>query len=329
MQHFFSYSRKDKDFVTKLFHDLEAQNCDVWLDTLDLQAGAKWDRSVEDALAKAQSLIVILSPASVRSENVMDEVSYALDKGKLVIPVIMEQCEVPLRLRRLQHIDFTANSYNEALDTLVSRIKKNEISPAKNSSHEPIQMVGETSLFRRLRMPALTGVALLALVIVLIWFSDRDKASDTTAIAPPAGVTLMGACDEEIGMYYEYSGNNIIFQFTIKDTGTNVAVFVDVNANHQVDYNIDREYSTTIQDSRLVLCTEYMPGKGKCDAPSKAFLTNENDTVKLSIPLSELTTSKDAKQILVELLIYDPSMFCKLPAGTTEDLSRTFSINLP
>jgi hypothetical protein len=40
---------------------------------------------------------------------VMDEVSYALDEGKLVVPVLIRSCNIPLRLRRVQYIDFTAD----------------------------------------------------------------------------------------------------------------------------------------------------------------------------------------------------------------------------
>ena len=45
-------------------------------------------------------------PASVNSENVMDEVNFALRKKNTVIPVIYRDCDVPFRLDRLQHVDF-------------------------------------------------------------------------------------------------------------------------------------------------------------------------------------------------------------------------------
>jgi hypothetical protein len=50
---------------------------------------------------------VILSPDGVEPTNVMDEVSLALEKGKTVLPVIHRECEIPFRLRRLQHVDLT------------------------------------------------------------------------------------------------------------------------------------------------------------------------------------------------------------------------------
>ena len=48
-----------------------------------------------------QGQSVVLSPRSVTSQNVMDEVSYALEEGKRVVPIVCEDCKVPFRLRRV------------------------------------------------------------------------------------------------------------------------------------------------------------------------------------------------------------------------------------
>jgi hypothetical protein len=102
---FFSYSRHDSEFTLKLAKDLRAAGAPVWLDQLDIAPGRHWDTAVENAISVSSSLLVVLSPDSIQSENVMDEVSYALEEGKLVIPVLYRDCKIPLRLRRLQYID--------------------------------------------------------------------------------------------------------------------------------------------------------------------------------------------------------------------------------
>ena len=103
---FFSYSREDSDFALKLAGDLKAAGASVWLDQLDILPGQRWDRSVEDALTNCPRMVVILSPASVSSTNVMDEVSFALEEQKTVIPVVYRDCTIPFRPRRVQHVDF-------------------------------------------------------------------------------------------------------------------------------------------------------------------------------------------------------------------------------
>jgi WD40 repeat protein len=103
---FFSYSRGDLDFALRLAKDLKGAGANVWFDKLDLAAGQLWDLAIEKALASCPRIVVILSPASVNSTNVMDEVAFALERQKSVIPVLYRDCDVPFRLRRLQYIDF-------------------------------------------------------------------------------------------------------------------------------------------------------------------------------------------------------------------------------
>jgi TIR domain-containing protein len=108
IQYFFSYAREDAEFVLKLARELRAVGANLWVDQLDILGGQRWDRAVGDALESSQGMIAVLSPNSLASNNVMDEVSYALEEGKLVVPVLIRPCELPFRLRRVQHIDFTA-----------------------------------------------------------------------------------------------------------------------------------------------------------------------------------------------------------------------------
>jgi hypothetical protein len=68
--------------------------------------GQPWDRAIEDALKNCSRLIAILSPSSVESTHFMDEVSFALEKHKTIIPVLYKDCDIPFRLHRLQHVDF-------------------------------------------------------------------------------------------------------------------------------------------------------------------------------------------------------------------------------
>ena len=114
---FFSYSREDSEFALRLAADLKAAGSDVWIDQIDIGPGELWDRKVEEALKSCPSVLVILSPASANSNNVLDEVSYALDQKKSLIPVLYKDCDIPFRLRRFQHLDFRSD-YNRMLHEL-------------------------------------------------------------------------------------------------------------------------------------------------------------------------------------------------------------------
>src|SRR5574338_533202 len=104
---FISYSRKDSAFALALAREVRAAGVDIWIDQLDIQVGDLWDVSVENALTNASCVLVILSPFSISSNNVQDEIAFALDSNKRIIPVILEECSIPFRLRRWMHIDFS------------------------------------------------------------------------------------------------------------------------------------------------------------------------------------------------------------------------------
>ena len=144
---FFSYSRTDAPFVLKLAKDLRAAGLNIWLDQLDIKAGTHWDTAVENALQSSTGVIIVLSPASVASHNVMDEVSFAIEEGKHVIPLMYEACSPPLRLRRLQRIDFTKN-YNEGYELLKQQLsgteKVHETTPLQKKSADEYIPVVET-----------------------------------------------------------------------------------------------------------------------------------------------------------------------------------------
>ncbi|CAG0997262.1 hypothetical protein ANAEL_02683 [Anaerolineales bacterium] len=112
---FISYSRKDKDFALEFAGELKSAGYSVWLDQLDIPTGARWDDEVERALHECEVFLIILTPASASSENVKDEIGYAIDHGKRIMPVLLEECDIPLRLRRFQYVDFTKTEFSEGI----------------------------------------------------------------------------------------------------------------------------------------------------------------------------------------------------------------------
>ena len=126
---FFSYSRDDSEFALRLAEDLKTAGAKVWMDQLDIEPGMPWDRAVESAVTNCPQMLVILSPTSVNSDNVRDEISFALSKQKRVIPVLYRACDVPFRLARLQHIDFRTD-YARGLKTLLKILSVDQQSVA-------------------------------------------------------------------------------------------------------------------------------------------------------------------------------------------------------
>ncbi len=95
----------------------------VWLDVYAIEAGKSWARQIGEALDRCRAMVVVLSPASIASENSDDEWNYYLDKRKLVVPVLLESIDIPYRLNKLQYIDFSTQPFDEALTRLCVAIR--------------------------------------------------------------------------------------------------------------------------------------------------------------------------------------------------------------
>jgi hypothetical protein len=129
---FFCYAREDSEFALRLADDLKRAGAAVWIDQLDIKPGQRWAHAVQDALSNAQRVLVVLSPASVASTNVDDEVTFALDEQKTVIPVFYQDCKVPFRLRALHYVDLRVD-YAKGLKLLLEAL---DVKPAPASRDE-------------------------------------------------------------------------------------------------------------------------------------------------------------------------------------------------
>jgi TIR domain-containing protein len=134
--YFLSYSRADEKIALRLASDLRDRGVAMWLDQLDIRPSEHWDRAIERAVRECRGLVVILSPRSVASDNVADEISFAIDSGKSVLPVMIERCTLPLRLTRMQVVDATDN-YERALQQCVDELTRRDGEPVVRKAPEP------------------------------------------------------------------------------------------------------------------------------------------------------------------------------------------------
>lgn len=87
---FVSYSRVDaEEFALRLAEDLKKAGASIWLDQLELEPGKPWDTEIERALATCPRMLAILSPRSVSSANVLDEVNTPYAEGKQSLSSIL------------------------------------------------------------------------------------------------------------------------------------------------------------------------------------------------------------------------------------------------
>lgn len=144
LQTFISYSRVNQQFALRLACELKSAGFSIWMDQFDIPTGARWDDEIEKALRECQIFLIIMTPASIASANAKDEIGYAIDHGKHILPVLLENCEIPLRLRRMQYVDFTQMNFDEGFKT-AKDLLSSLISQIPESSQKPLQPAAEVS----------------------------------------------------------------------------------------------------------------------------------------------------------------------------------------
>jgi hypothetical protein len=123
MKIFISYSRKDTRFVKKLARDLKKVDYEVWWDQVDLPGGENWVQKIPNAIESSDYVIVVLSLNSAESKWVQKEYTQALDFGRNIIPIKLDQFHVPFALIDLNPIDFHREKYRTNFNKLLAALK--------------------------------------------------------------------------------------------------------------------------------------------------------------------------------------------------------------
>ncbi len=110
---FISYAKEDAAMARKLSDDLENSGFPTWFDEKDLLPGQNWKKIIQQVIKECDSFIILLSDRSVSKRgfvqaeqklayDVMDQMR---EPGIYLIPVKINECEVPPRLEELHSVN--------------------------------------------------------------------------------------------------------------------------------------------------------------------------------------------------------------------------------
>jgi len=126
---FLGHASDDKPAVRKLYVDLGSAGFDPWLDEEKILPGQDWDREIRNAVRTSDVVLVCVSKSINRAGYLQREIRVVLDAADeqpegviFLIPVRLEECDVPDRLRRWQWVNlFEENGYGKLLRALRTR----------------------------------------------------------------------------------------------------------------------------------------------------------------------------------------------------------------
>lgn len=146
---FISHASEDKPrFVTALATKLRENGVDVWLDRWEILPGDSLvDKIFEEGLKDVNAVIIVLSDFSVTKPWVTEELNASMvariSKGTKIIPVVIDDCEVPEALKSTlwEHVEDLA-SFDAPLRRILAAIFDVREKPVVG---EPPEFVREAS----------------------------------------------------------------------------------------------------------------------------------------------------------------------------------------
>jgi hypothetical protein len=126
-QVFLTYAHGDKKTVRALYQRLIRHNIDAWFDEKELLPGQPWKHEILQAILRSEAVIICLSQQFIKQGGYRhQELKIALAKARSIpeaeiflIPVRLEDCEVPEPLRHWQYVNlFEKDGYKKLFETL-------------------------------------------------------------------------------------------------------------------------------------------------------------------------------------------------------------------
>src|SRR5271157_5477457 len=131
---FIGYAHEDLADAKRLYDDLREAGVDAWIDTEKLLPGQNWPIEIEKNIRSSRFFLAILSAHSISKRGYSQtELSSALEILKevpeseiFIIPVRLEECELPYKFRNIQWVDmFPASAWKKGLKKILISIGRN------------------------------------------------------------------------------------------------------------------------------------------------------------------------------------------------------------
>jgi hypothetical protein len=125
---FLSYVSADEAFAERLATDLDTYAVSIFYAKWNIKVGDSIVDKINQGLSSYDNIIVILSRESVRSEWVKRELNSSLmrqlqDRAIRILPVLMEDCDIPPLLADIKYADFRLD-YNKGFTSLLDAFQE-------------------------------------------------------------------------------------------------------------------------------------------------------------------------------------------------------------
>jgi TolB-like protein len=140
---FISYSREDQQQVVRLVDYLREQGLAVWMDETDIHGATMWTEEIVEAIHKCNLFILAISRHSTGSKNVVKELALASEREKIILPIYLEQCDIPknmeYQLAGIQNIALYTLEKSKAYEFVHQTIRRLDVGQAQQDDQTRAQ----------------------------------------------------------------------------------------------------------------------------------------------------------------------------------------------
>jgi len=186
---FVCYAHEDSDRVYPEMAWLRDQGLNLWYDE-GISAGKNWRTAIGDSLLSASHVLFYVSAASLKSDHCNREINLALDEGKDVVPVYIDDVELTTDLKvglnRVQalHRDEDASYQQHLLKAL---------GQSSNTIERQPGIASESRLRLTKRVGA--GLGFVLFIGAVSWFWPTQSEVPTPALVPNGNSSVTDQAD--------------------------------------------------------------------------------------------------------------------------------------
>jgi len=167
---FISYSSKDKPPADATCAKLEARGIRCWIAPRDIMPGADWGSSIIDAINGARVVVLVFSAHANASQQIKREVERAVHKGIPIIPLRIENVPPESSLEYFISTPHWLDAFTPPLEQHLVYLA-DVIRHILDGQPVPGKPLPPPAPWRRGPGGIAAGVALLAVLIAIAWFS--------------------------------------------------------------------------------------------------------------------------------------------------------------
>ena len=123
---FISYSSKNKNIADAIVADLEQHNIKCWYAPRDILSGEDWAGAINNAISSTKIFVLVFTDESNRSHQVTNEVTLAVNGGKIIIPFRLSGSDMndtlQYYLSSVHWLDAVSQPLNHNIETLRKQI---------------------------------------------------------------------------------------------------------------------------------------------------------------------------------------------------------------